>query len=43
VLAPSAPLVNRLVEDEAADPDLRAKLTELGERVETPELKLKPL
>jgi len=43
VLAPSAPLVHKLVEDEEIDPDLRARLTELGERVETPELKIKPL
>ena len=42
VLAPSAPLVTKLVE-EGADADLRARLTELGERVESPELKLKPL
>ena len=41
VLAPSAPLVNKLVEDPATDADLRARLTELGERVESPELKLK--
>jgi putative RecB family exonuclease len=43
VLAPSAPLVNKLLEDPALDGDLRAKLTELGERVDSPELKLKPL
>jgi hypothetical protein len=43
VLAPSAPLVNKLVEDAATDADLRARLTELGERVDAPELKLKPL
>jgi len=43
ILAPSAPLVNKLVEDKATDADLRAKLTELGERVEAPELKIKPL
>ena len=42
VLAPSAPLVTKLVET-GADADLRARLTELGERVESPELKLKPL
>ena len=42
VLAPSAPLVTKLVEA-GTDADLRARLTELGERVETPELKLKPL
>lgn len=41
VLAPSAPLVNKLVEDPATDADLRARLTELGERVENDELKLK--
>lgn len=41
VLAPSAPLVNKLVEDPATDADLRARLTELGERVEAPDLKLK--
>lgn len=43
VLAPSAPLVNKLVEDPAVDSDLRAKLGELGERVDAPELKIKPL
>ena len=43
VLAPSAPLVNKLVEDPGTQADLRASLTELGERVETPELKIKPL
>jgi RecB family exonuclease len=42
VLAPSAPLVTKLVE-EGKDADLRARLTELGERVESPELKIKPL
>lgn len=43
ILAPSAPLVNKLLEDPAVDADLRARLTELGERVESPELKIKPL
>jgi|CXWL01.1.fsa_nt_gi RecB family exonuclease len=43
ILAPSAPLVNKLVEDPALDGDLKAQLTELGERVESPELKLKSL
>jgi len=43
VLAPSAPLVNKLVDDAATHTDLRARLTELGERVESPELKIKPL
>jgi len=43
VLAPSAPLVNKLIEDAATDADLRAKLTELGERVDNPELKIRPL
>lgn len=43
VLAPSAPLVHKLLEDPQTDPDLRARLSELGERVEAPELKLKPL
>ncbi len=43
VLAPSAPLVTKLLEDASLDADLRAKLTELGERVDSPELKLKPL
>ncbi|NNN06681.1 MAG: PD-(D/E)XK nuclease family protein [Elusimicrobia bacterium] len=43
VLAPSAPLVNKLLEDKGTDANLRARLTELGERVETPELKIKPL
>ena len=43
VLAPSAPLVNKLMADPALDGDLKARLTELGERVESPELKLKAL
>lgn len=43
VLAPSAPLVNKLVEDKTLDADLRARLTEIGERVESTELKLKGL
>lgn len=41
VLAPSAPLVHKLVEDPATDADLRARLTEIGERIESSELKLK--
>lgn len=43
ILAPSAPLVNKLMEDAALAPDLRARLTEIGERVETTELKVKTL
>lgn len=43
VLAPSAPLVNKILEDASLDADLRARLTELGERVESPELKIKGL
>lgn len=43
VLAPSAPLVNKLLEDKTVDADLRARLTELGERVESTDLKLKGL
>jgi len=43
VLAPSAPLVNKLIEDKATDADLRARLTEIGERVDTTDLKLKGL
>lgn len=43
VLAPSAPLVNKILEDASLDKDLRARLTELGERVETSDLKLKGL
>jgi RecB family exonuclease len=43
ILAPSAPLVNKLLEDPASDESLRASLAELGERVEAPELKLKKL
>ncbi len=43
VLAPSAPLVNKLVEDPKTDGDLRAKLSEIGERVESSELKFKAL
>lgn len=43
VLAPSAPLVNKLVEDPKTDGDLRAKLSEIGERVESADLKFKAL
>lgn len=43
VLAPSAPKVEALVTDITVDADVRAQLTELGERVETPDLKVKPL
>ncbi len=43
VLAPSAPLVNKLLEDKSTDANLRAQLSELGERIETPDLKIKPL
>ncbi len=43
VLAPSAPLVHKLIEDAGTDANLRARLTELGERVESPELKITPL
>ena len=43
VLAPSAPLVNKLIDDKATDADLRARLTEIGERIETTDLKLKGL
>lgn len=43
VLAPSAPKVDALLSDSALDPEVRARLTELGERVETPDLKVKPL
>ncbi|MBI4060921.1 MAG: PD-(D/E)XK nuclease family protein [Elusimicrobia bacterium] len=43
VLAPSAPLVNKLIEDAAVDADLRARLGEIGDRVESAELTLKIL
>ncbi|MDE2490716.1 MAG: PD-(D/E)XK nuclease family protein [Elusimicrobia bacterium] len=43
VLAPSAPLVHKLIEDPATDAALRERLAEEGERVESPELKLRPL
>ena len=43
VLAPSAPLVNKLVENPAVDSALRSRLAEIGERVESTELKLKKL
>jgi len=43
VLAPSAPKVEALVTDLTVDADVRAQLTELGQRVETPDLKVKPL
>ena len=43
VLAPSAPLVNKLVEDQTVEAALRARLAEIGERVESSELKLKAL
>ncbi|MBI3552808.1 MAG: PD-(D/E)XK nuclease family protein [Elusimicrobia bacterium] len=43
VLAPSAPKVEQLMSDPALPADLRARLGELGVRVETPDLKVKPL
>lgn len=42
-LAPSAPKVEQLMSDPALPPDVRARLSELGVRVETPDLKIKPL
>lgn len=43
ILAPSAPLVNKLLEDPATDAALKAQLAELGDRTEAPSLTLKPL
>lgn len=43
VLAPSTPLVNKLMDDPTMDPALKADLAGLGERVDAPELKIKPL
>jgi RecB family exonuclease len=43
VLAPSAPLIQKLICDPAADPDLRTALRELGSRVDACELKVTPL
>ncbi len=43
VLAPSAPKIEQLMADPALPADLRARLGELGVRVETPDLKVKPL
>jgi hypothetical protein len=43
ILAPSAPKVEALLSDPQLDLDLKARLTELGERVERSDLKVKPL
>ncbi|MDD5657255.1 MAG: PD-(D/E)XK nuclease family protein [Elusimicrobia bacterium] len=43
VLAPSAPLIQKLLADEGADPSLRESLRGLGSRREACELKVKPL
>ena len=43
ILAPSAPKVEQLMEDGGLHPDLRARLSELGVKTETPELRVKPL
>ncbi len=43
VLAPSAPKVEALMSDAQLDLDLKARLTELGERVESSELKVRHL
>jgi RecB family exonuclease len=43
VLAPSAPKVEQLMADPGLPADVRAKLSKLGSRVETPDLKVKPL
>jgi len=43
VLAPSAPLIQKLLVDSGADAQLRAALRELGSRVEPSDLKVTPL
>lgn len=43
VLAPSAPKVEALLSDPTVDGGVRAQLEEFGRRVETPDLKVKPL
>jgi RecB family exonuclease len=43
ILAPSAPKVDALMTDLSVDENLRARLEEQGARVETPDLKVKPL
>jgi len=43
VLAPSAPLIHKLLDDSSTDADLRAALSELGERVDSSEIKIKPI
>lgn len=43
ILAPSAPKVDALMTDLSVDENLRARLEEQGSRVETPDLKVKPL
>lgn len=43
ILAPSAPLIQKLLNDPGTEPDLRAALRELGSRVEASELKVTPL
>lgn len=43
VLAPSAPLVHKLLEDPSTDAALRAELSGLGERIDASELQIKAL
>lgn len=43
ILAPSAPKVEQLMSDPGLDENLRARLAELGEKAEIPDLKVKPL
>lgn len=43
VLAPSAPKVEQLMSDPGLDPSVRARLSELGAKIEVPDLKITPL
>ena len=43
ILAPSAPLVQALMADADLDPNLKAQLGELGDKVDAGDLKIKPL
>jgi putative RecB family exonuclease len=43
ILAPSAPLVQQLMADSKIEPEVKAKLESLGEKTDSPDLKLKAL
>lgn len=43
ILAPSAPMIARLMADPTLEPGLKAKLEKLGEKIDASDLKIKPL